>query len=87
MVNTEIVKTLFYDPEINRFRDELGDVVHDIHRLITHNQILLFRKYRNIYIIPDVTNSFLVELIYYDELDDLFLGYGNFEIKNWKEFL
>lgn len=75
MVNIEIVKTLIYDPEINRFRDDMGNVVHDIYRLIMPSQFKIFREHKNIYLIPDITNRFLVEMIYYGEADDLELGY------------
>lgn len=65
--NEKYVMPLEYDPEINRFRDQFGGVVHDIYRLITPSQYLIFRKYKNIYLVPDITNSFLVEMIYPEE--------------------
>jgi hypothetical protein len=75
MVDIDVVKTLYYDPKINRFRDDIGNVVHDIYRLITPDQFRVFRTYKNIYLIPDITNKFFVELIWYEEADDLELGY------------
>lgn len=63
------VITLFYDSKINRFIDDFGVIIHDIYRLITPSQLFISRQYKNIYLIPDITNSFLVELIYLDEED------------------
>lgn len=60
---------LWYDVSINRFVDALlGTVVHDIHRLLAPWQIMLFKTQKMDYVFPDVTDSFLVELIYPDYL-------------------
>jgi hypothetical protein len=58
--------TLFYDSDINRFVDGFGNVIHDIFRLITPGQLMLFRERKGMDLINDVTNSFKVTLIYLD---------------------
>ena len=66
-INEHEVLTLLYCPDINRFSDGFGSIIHDIFRLVTPGQLMIFREYKNIYVVPDITNSFLVELIYPDE--------------------
>lgn len=58
--------SLIYDEHINRFLDENGDIVYGIYNLVTPNQVMLFKKQkrRNRLVVMDVSNSFLVELIY-----------------------
>lgn len=59
---------LFYDIRINRFVEgSFGYVVHDIHRLLAPWQIEIFKREKSDCIFPDITNSFLIELIYPDE--------------------
>lgn len=68
MLNEHEVVCLFYNKNINRFIDEFGDVVHDIFRFITPGQLMIFKEKKDIfYVVSDVTNSFLVKLMYYDE--------------------
>lgn len=60
---------LVYDAEENVFYNELGCVIHDIYHFISPNQLYLFRKETDIYdefvyTIPDVTNSFLIDILY-----------------------
>ena len=58
---------LWYDVGINRFVDVMnGNVMHDIHRILAPWQIALFKKDKTDYVFPDVTNTFLVELVYPD---------------------
>lgn len=64
MVDEHDVRSYLYDPEINRFIDEFGSIVHDIHRVVTPGQLMIFKQYKNVYVVPDITNSFLVEMIY-----------------------
>jgi hypothetical protein len=66
MFDEHMVVTLFYEPEINRFTDDFGSIIHDIHRLVTPWQIMLFKQQKGVFLTPDVTNSFIVELIYPD---------------------
>ena len=63
-INNHKFVTLFYDPDINRFVDGFGKVMHDIFRLITPDQLMLFRQNKNICSVKDVSNSFFVSLIY-----------------------
>lgn len=67
MLDEHEVLTLWYNPEINRFMDEFGSIIHDIWRIITPGQYKIFKETQFIYLVPDVTNSFLVEMIYGDE--------------------
>jgi hypothetical protein len=67
LVNGRQFVTLFYVEELNRFVDGLGNVVHDIFRLITPNQFMLFRKHKEMCQIKDTSNSFMVVLIYIKE--------------------
>lgn len=60
------IVSLYYRPDVNRFTDDFGNVIHDIFRFITPGQYLIFRKYKNKYCIHDKTNSFVVEMIYPD---------------------
>lgn len=60
--------TLFFDRRINRFIDEYGNVVHDIYRIITPNQLLMFKE-GLLYMCHDITCSYIVELIDTDEDD------------------
>lgn len=57
---------LFYDVEANSFIDTFGNVQHDIYRLLKPWQIFLFKYYEEDQVFPDVTNTFLVELVYPD---------------------
>lgn len=55
---------LCYDSGINRFVEaSFGYVVQDIHRLLKPWQIMLFKTNNNDYVFPDITDSFLIELI------------------------
>lgn len=61
---------LFYDSGINRFVDSaFGNVIHDIYRLLTPSQVMLFKKNKESAVYPDITNKFLVELVYPDHLN------------------
>lgn len=58
----------WYDAGINRFVDaSFGNVIHDIFRFLHPWQILLFKSEKESMTFPDVTDSFLIELIYPDE--------------------
>lgn len=65
--------TLIYDLESNCFMDDRGNIIYDIYKLISPNQLLLFREElpyvfnEFIFTVPDVTNSFLID-IYYAEV-------------------
>lgn len=59
-----LTKCLFYDVGENSFIDNYGRVILDIHRLLTPWQLMLFRRYKEDMTFPDVTDSFLVELVY-----------------------
>ena len=59
-------KCLFYDVGENSFIDTYGRVILDIHRLLSPWQLMLFKRYRKDITFPDVTDSFLVELVYPD---------------------
>lgn len=62
---------LYYDGDSNRFIEgDFGTVVYNMYNYVTPNQILLFKKEKGIMIFPDVTNSYLVELIYPDYLNE-----------------
>lgn len=76
MLDEHDVRSLFYYPDINRFTDENGSVIHDIHRLVSPGQLRLFMEFKSIYMVPDVTHSFLVELIYPDEQIEDQYNYG-----------
>jgi hypothetical protein len=67
---------LFYDIRINRFIDSYGQVFLDIYRYLTPNQVLLFKENKKSVVLPDVTNSFLVELEYPDQ--DQVFGWSYF---------
>ena len=57
------IVTLEYNLELNRFIDlSFGNIIHDIHRLLTPWQIMLFKKEQCDKCFPDVTDTFLVEL-------------------------
>lgn len=66
-------KTLIYDRRCNCFSNDRGDVIFDINRLLSPNQLFLFRKEIEfslgefVYTVPDITNSFLID-IYYAEI-------------------
>ncbi len=64
------VMTLFYDPPTNRFFEDFGRIVHDIHRLITPGQLLVFKRKQEDVVVADITNSFLIELLYPDDMRD-----------------
>jgi len=56
---------IWYDVGINRFIDgEKGIIIHDIHRLLAPWQVSWFKDKKTGCIFPDVTNSFLIELVY-----------------------
>lgn len=57
---------LFYDVGANIFVDDRGDVHYDIHRILHPWQIYLFKQYKENCTFPDITNKFLVELVYPD---------------------
>jgi len=59
---------LLYEAEDNIFIDMHGTIYHDIYIYdILHPwQIFLFKHHKKNYTFPDVTNSFLVELVYPD---------------------
>jgi len=61
------VMWLEYDPERNKFRDEMGQIIYWINRIITPAQLMLFRHYKCNYVFRDITNSYLVQLVYPDE--------------------
>lgn len=59
------IVTLEYDIESNNFIDiSFGHPILDIHRLLKPWQIYLFKHYKRDYVFPDVTSTFLVQLIY-----------------------
>lgn len=64
MTDEENVLYLLYDPRINRFIDDFGAIRDDIFRFITPGQVMLFKKNKNKFLTPDITHSFLVELVY-----------------------
>lgn len=55
---------LFYDVGENSFIDTCGRVIIDIHRLLRPWQLMLFRRHKEDMVFPDVTDSFLIELVY-----------------------
>jgi len=57
---------LFYDVGVNIFVDERGDIHHDIYRLLKPWQVFLFKNKKECMTFPDVTNTFLIELVYPD---------------------
>ena len=58
---------LWYDVGENRFIDgDMGNVIHNIHQIIEPWKVALFRKKKVGMIFPDVTNKYLVELVYPD---------------------
>lgn len=59
---------LFYDVGVNGFIDNYGRVILDIHRLLTPWQLMLFKRRKEDMVFPDVTNSFLIELVYPDPI-------------------
>jgi hypothetical protein len=74
-INENEVMSLFYDVDENRFMDEFGSLIHDIFRLITPGQLMIFRKYKEVYLVRDRSNSFYVEMIYPDEESDMYHQY------------
>lgn len=58
---------IHYDVKRNLFLDSGGYVIYDIHRLVSPTAIAIFKSKADYYIVPDVTRSFLVEMIYPDE--------------------
>ena len=61
---------LFYNPLINRFMDEDGEVVFSIFDLVTPNDVYLFRHYQKDIIVPHrQLKNVGVELIYPGEGD------------------
>jgi hypothetical protein len=58
---------LFYDIGVNRFIDEYGNAIHDIYRILTPRQVMLFKWYETDCVFPDVTGKYLVELVYPDD--------------------
>lgn len=60
-------KMMWYDVGINKFIDsDTGLILHDIHRLLEPWKIAIFKQKKTGCIFPDVTNSFLIELVYPD---------------------
>lgn len=59
---------LLYDADVNVFVDTYGTIYHDIYIYdILHPwQIFLFKRRKENCTFPDVTNKFLVELVYPD---------------------
>jgi hypothetical protein len=59
---------LWYDCEYNYFIGEFGEIVYDIHRILTPWQIMLFKskpvRYDEPYVFVDRTNHFLIELFH-----------------------
>lgn len=79
---------LFFDSGINRFIDENGNIVHDIYRIITPNQFMMFRE-GNLSSCMDRNHSFNVDLIdqddeptplYYDAKTDTFIDEGGWTV-------
>jgi hypothetical protein len=70
-INGHKFVTLLFDEDINRFVDGMGNVVHDIFRIITPNQFMLFKKYKEMVVLSDVTNTYGVTLVYLEESKDL----------------
>lgn len=64
MINQHEVLTIYYDPETNRFRDEFGAIVFHINKILSPNQVYLFKLEKKSYVVSDVTHSYLVDLIY-----------------------
>lgn len=61
------VMTLYFDVDENRFIDEFGSIVDNPFIYITPNQLYIFKTYKYQYVVQDVTNSFLVEMVWPDE--------------------
>jgi len=57
---------LYYDVGANIFVDDYGNIYHDIYHLLHPWQVFLFKKYKECCTFPNVTNTFLVELVYPD---------------------
>jgi hypothetical protein len=55
---------LLYDPDYNYFTDKYGWIQYDIYRILTPNQIMLFKKKRTNCSFLDVTGKFIVRIIY-----------------------
>lgn len=69
------VMSLLYNIEMNRFEDaSFGNIIHNIYDYLQPWQIFLFKKTKRHMVFPDVTNSFLIELLYpaCSGWDDLF---------------
>lgn len=66
-------KALVYDRYYNIFSDDQGNIVYDINKYLSPSQVFLFKKELDftlgefIYTVPDITNSFLID-IYYNEV-------------------
>lgn len=56
----------YYDAGINRFVNEKGDVIHNIYHFVTPSQVYVFKKEKKSSAFPDITDSYLIELIYPD---------------------
>ena len=55
--------TLYYDPTVNRFEDECGYVVHDLHPYFNTWQLDVWKKTRDYALMTDKTGG-LWELFY-----------------------
>lgn len=63
---------LYYDVENNFFIDvSFGHVVLDIYRLLTPWQITVFKREKVDCVFSDITNTFLVDLVYPDLNEEL----------------
>ena len=58
---------LYYEVNVNRFFDNSGMPYNDIHRMLRPWQIMLFKNTKECMTFHDITNTFLVELVYPDE--------------------
>lgn len=63
------ILTLLFDEGINRFVDTQGNIINNIYKILTPNQVMLFKKEKEYVLTPDVSNTRLVELIYFETSD------------------
>lgn len=61
--NYEIV-TLFFIVDENYFVDERGFVLYDIFRILTPDQLMIFKKNHKVICIPDVECGLIYEFLY-----------------------
>ena len=76
---------LFYDVGVNSFIDTYGNVILDIHRLLAPWQLMLFKRYMEDCVFPDVTNSFLIELVYPDDIYERTMCLDDEPVYNYRE--